>query len=78
MNMVKRNLLTNSDNHQSFSLGQVAFRVNLVKIYFLTPSDLFLTFDPKLVIDLFAWLINAHKKKVVLTISEHVLRFSPV
>ena len=47
-------------------------------IYILTPNDLFLTFDDKLMIDFFAWLINARKKKVVPTKSEHVLRFSPV
>ena len=44
----------------------------------LTPIDLFLTFDPKLMIDFFSKLINAHKKKVVPSKSEHVLRFSPV
>ena len=39
MNMYKRNLLTNPDNHRSFSLGQVGFWVNWVKIYILTSSD---------------------------------------
>ena len=39
MYMVKGNLLTNSDNHQSFPLGQVVFWVNGVKIYILTPND---------------------------------------
>ena len=39
MYMVKGNLLTNFENHQSFFLGQVGFWVKWVKIYILTSSD---------------------------------------
>ena len=34
---------------------------NVVKMYISTPSDLFLTFDPKEMIDFFACLINTYK-----------------
>ena len=78
MNIDPRNLLTNSEYHQSFSLGQVGFWVNGVTIYILTPSDLFLTFDPHKMIDFFACLINAYKMSYDRSRSEHVLTFTSV
>ena len=78
MNMDKRNLLTNSDNHRSFRLGQVVFWVRGVKMYILTPRDLFLTFDLNGMFDFCSCLINAHKIKETRSKSEHALYFPPV
>ena len=45
-------------------------------MYISTPSDLFLTFDPKEMIDFFACLINAYKMSHDQSKSEQVLHFT--
>ena len=47
-------------------------------MYILTSGDLFLTFDPVMIIDFSSCLINALKMQQVPLKSVHVLHFCPV
>jgi hypothetical protein len=71
--MVLMNILTNFDDHWSFR-----FRGDTFLVKKMTSSDLFLTFDLVVMINLFSLLVKLHHMQQTRLKSEHVLNVDPV